>query len=61
MKSVYLAVHHAVDIRGLIACAVVFHTAVVEDITADLTAPLYLLLSGLYLGLRLLRFFIARS
>ncbi len=34
MKSVYLAVHHAIYIRCLIVGTVVFHTTVVEDIAS---------------------------
>ena len=37
----------------LVVGTVVLHAAVIEDIAADLASPLYLLLSGLYLGLLL--------
>ena len=52
-ESVDFSVHHTIYIRGLIARAVVFHTAVVKDITSDLTSPLYLFLSCFDLGLSL--------
>lgn len=50
-EAVDLAVHDRIDIRSLIARAVIFHSSVVEDVASDLTAPFYLLFSSLYLGL----------
>ena len=50
-EAVYFAVHHAADIAGLIVGAMVLDAAVVEDVTANLAAPLYLLLARLNLGL----------
>ncbi len=52
-KIIYLAVHHAIDIGCLIVGAMVFDTAVIEDITSYLTSPLYLLLACLNLRLGL--------
>ena len=50
-EAVYLAVHHAANIAGLVIGAVVLDAAVIEYVTANLAAPLYLLLAGLNLGL----------
>ena len=50
-EAVDLAVHDRIDIRSLIARAVIFHSSVVEDVAPDLAAPFYLLFPSLYLGL----------
>ena len=50
-KTIYLAIHDGIDIRSLIARAVILHSAVIKDIASNLTAPLYLLLAGFNLGL----------
>lgn len=50
-EAVDLTVHDRIDIRSLIARAVIFHSSVVEDVAPDLAAPFYLLFSSLYLGL----------
>ena len=39
-EGVDLAVHHRVDVRRLATRAVILHTAVVEDVGADLRPPL---------------------
>ena len=49
-KAIDVAVHHSIDIGGLIVGAMVFDTAVVEDIGANLTTPLYLLFARFDLG-----------
>ena len=38
-KSINISIHNALDIRGLVVGAVVFHTAVVEYVAANLAAP----------------------
>ena len=48
-EVVNLAVHHTAYITCLIVSAVILHSPVVEDIRANLTAPLYLLLTSLNL------------
>ena len=60
-ETVNLTVHHTVHIRCLPVGTVVFHTTVVKNVAAYLAAPLYLLLAGFYLGLRLETLFMARS
>ena len=48
-----ISVHDGSDIRGLVARAVVFHAAVIEDVAADLGTPFDFLLPSLDLGLSL--------
>ena len=50
-EVVYLAIHYARDIGGLVVGAVVFDATVVEDVAAYLAAPLYLFLTGFDFGL----------
>ena len=44
-------IHHTVDIGCLVIGTMVFHTAVVKDVAADLGTPLDLLLPGFHLCL----------
>ena len=36
-KTIYLAIHDGIDIRSLIARAVILHSAVIKDIASNLT------------------------
>ena len=52
-EGIDVAVHDALYVGGLIIGAVVFHTAVVEDVATDLAAPFNLHLARLNLVLLL--------
>ena len=42
-ETIYLTIHNAIDISGLVIGTVVFHPSVVKHVTTYLTTPLYLL------------------
>ena len=46
-----LPVHHSSDIGGLVACTVVLHTTIIEDIASYLCTPFDLLLACFDFGL----------
>ena len=52
-ELVDISVHDSGDISGLVACAVILHAAIIEDVAADLGPPFDFLLTSLDLGLRL--------
>ena len=52
-EFVDISVHNGGDIRGLVACAVVLHAAIIKDVATDLGTPFDFLLTSLDLGLRL--------
>lgn len=56
-KAVYLAIHHGIHVVCLETCTVIFHPAVIKNVAAYLTSPLYLLLSCLNLCLLCLTLF----
>ena len=55
-ETIYLTIHNAIDISGLVIGTVVFHPSVVKHVTTYLTTPLYLFLSSLNLRLCLKTF-----
>ena len=55
-KFINIAIHHSIDIAGLVVGAVVFHAAIIEDIRADLASPFNFLLARLHFSLRLATF-----
>ena len=52
-ELINISVHDGSDIRGLVACTVVLHAAVIEDVATYLGTPFDFLLPGLDLSLSL--------
>ena len=50
-EIIYLAIHHTIDIGGLVVGTMVFHTTVVEHVATDLGTPFDLFLSRFHLCL----------
>ena len=50
-KLIYLTIHHAIHVGGLVIGTMVFHPSIIEDVASYLTSPFYFLLASLYLSL----------